>query len=54
MLDKEVLDVLACPKCRGDLEYDKNDDKLVCHSCHLKYAVKEDVPIMLIDEAEKF
>lgn len=54
MLDKELLDILACPKCKGDLEYDKENDKLICHTCRLKYAIKDNIPIMLIDEAEKF
>ncbi len=54
MLDKELLDILACPKCKGDLEYDVENEKLICHSCKLKYAIEDDIPIMLIDEAEKF
>ena len=51
-LDKELLNILACPKCKGDLEYDQEHEKLICHQCRLKYAIKEDIPIMLIDEAE--
>jgi uncharacterized protein YbaR (Trm112 family) len=54
MLDKELLDILACPKCKGDLEYDKANQKLICHACRLKYSIKDDIPIMLIDESEKF
>jgi uncharacterized protein YbaR (Trm112 family) len=58
MLEKELLDILACPKCKGDLEYktDKNNNKngqLICHQCNLIYRVEDDIPIMLIDEAEK-
>ena len=53
MLDKELLDILACPKCKGDLEYDQDNDKLICHACKLVYRVEDDIPIMLIDEAEK-
>jgi uncharacterized protein YbaR (Trm112 family) len=52
MLDKELLDILACPKCKGDLEYDRDNDKLICHACKLVYRVEDDIPIMLIDEAE--
>ena len=57
MLDKELLDILACPKCKGDLEYktDPADDRmgqLSCHQCRLIYRVEEDIPIMIIDEAE--
>ena len=54
MLDKELLDILACPKCKGDLEYDQENQKLICKECRLKYDIKEDIPIMLIDEAEAF
>ena len=54
MLDKELLEILACPKCKGELEYDREGDKLTCNACRLKYSVKDDIPIMLIDEAEEF
>jgi len=54
MLSKELLDILACPQCKGDLEYDQKNEKLICHACRLKYNIKDDIPIMLIDEAEKF
>ena len=54
MLKKELLDILACPKCKGDLEYDKKNQKLICHLCRLKYDIKDDIPIMLIDEAKSF
>jgi len=52
MLDKQLLDILVCPKCKGELEYDQPNEKLICHACKLKYAIKDDIPIMLIDEAE--
>lgn len=52
MLDKKLLDILVCPKCKGDLEYDKNKDRLICHKCKLAYPIKDDIPVMLIDEAE--
>jgi uncharacterized protein YbaR (Trm112 family) len=57
MLDKELLDILACPKCKGDLEYKTDQDndrngRLNCHQCRLTYRVEDDIPIMLIDEAE--
>ena len=54
MLNKELLDILACPKCKGDLVYDKDKNKLICNACRLKYDIKDDIPIMLIDEAESF
>lgn len=52
-LDKELLDILACPKCKGDLEYDRENEKLTCWACKLRYSIEDDIPIMLIDEAEK-
>ena len=54
MLDKELLDILACPKCKGDLDYDVENEKLICNECRLKYDIKDGIPIMLIDEAEQF
>lgn len=53
-LDKAVLEVLACPKCRGALEYREAESALLCHGCRLRYNVKNGIPIMLIDEAEPF
>ncbi|KPJ60808.1 MAG: tetraacyldisaccharide 4'-kinase [Latescibacteria bacterium DG_63] len=54
MLSDELLKVLACPKCKGELEYDRDNEKLICHACKLRYDIKDDIPIMLIEEAEKF
>jgi len=51
MLSKQLLDVIACPKCKGDLEYKKD---LFCKKCRLRYKVENDVPNMLIEEAEKY
>jgi uncharacterized protein YbaR (Trm112 family) len=53
MIDKKLLDILVCPKCKGDLEYDKKNDRLICNECKLAYPIKDDIPVMLIDEAEK-
>ena len=49
MLDEKLLEIIACPKCKGDLEY--TGEELICHACHLGYPVRDDIPIMLIDEA---
>ena len=54
MLDKKLLEILCCPKCKGDLHYDEANQKLICESCRLKYPVKDDIPVMLIDEAEDY
>lgn len=50
-VDKELLDILACPKCKGDLKITEKEDGLVCADCRLLYEIKDDIPIMLIDEA---
>ncbi|MCD6092402.1 MAG: Trm112 family protein [Candidatus Aenigmarchaeota archaeon] len=55
MLDEELLKILACPKCKGDIRYDKKENKLICDKCRLKYKILEgDIPDMLIEDAEKF
>jgi uncharacterized protein len=48
---KQLLDILVCPKCRGELEYRESEPALVCQKCRLKYPVRDGIPIMLIDEA---
>ena len=54
MVKQELLDILACPKCKGDLEYNEDEDTLTCPACRLIYRVEDDIPIMLIDEAETY
>lgn len=53
MLSKQLLDILCCPACRGDLLYSPAAGELLCLKCRLAYAVKDDIPVMLIDEARK-
>ena len=50
-VDSELLEILVCPKCKGDLEYRETESVLICHHCSLRYPVRDDIPIMLIDEA---
>lgn len=51
---KELLDILVCPNCRGELRYDEPGQTLTCvGECHYIYPVRDDIPIMLIDEATK-
>lgn len=50
-ISKELLDILACPKCKGDIQLNDSGDGLVCDHCRLMYPIKDDIPIMLIDEA---
>jgi len=52
-IDKDLLDILACPQCKGDLRLTENKDGLICEKCKLLYEIKDDIPIMLIDEAKK-
>lgn len=51
-LAPQLLAILVCPKCKGDLEYREAESSLVCHTDRLRYAIRDDIPIMLIDEAE--
>ncbi len=51
-LSPQLLAILVCPKCKGPLDYRESEPALVCPSCQLRYAVRDDIPIMLIDEAE--
>ncbi len=53
-VDEQLLEILVCPKCKGELEYRRDEDALLCHACRLRYEVREEIPIMLIDEAEPF
>jgi uncharacterized protein YbaR (Trm112 family) len=47
----QLLEILVCPKCKGVLEYREAEQALICHACQLRYPVRDDIPIMLIDEA---
>ena len=52
-IDKELLAILACPKCKGEISLTEKGDGLVCQACKLMYPIKDDIPVMLIDEAVK-
>ena len=51
MIDRELLEILACPACKADVEL--KDNKIVCVKCKRKYPIKDGIPIMLIEEAER-
>lgn len=51
MVEKELLEILACPKCKGDVELSEKDNGLICKKCGLLYPIKDDIPVMLIEEA---
>lgn len=66
MIDNELLEILACPACKSSLDYDEENEKLICRDenrptrefkrgerCGLIYPIRDGIPVMLIDEAEK-
>jgi uncharacterized protein YbaR (Trm112 family) len=52
-LDADLLAILACPNCRGDVDYKEAEQVIECRNCHYRYPVRDDIPVMLVDEAEK-
>lgn len=52
MIDKKLLDILACPLCKGKLSYDKAGERLICKIDRLAYPVRDGIPVMLEAEAE--
>ncbi|HNW34120.1 MAG TPA: Trm112 family protein [Candidatus Ozemobacteraceae bacterium] len=50
-IKKELLDILACPACHGEIVHDDANDTLNCKSCHRRYPIRDDIPVMLVDEA---
>jgi uncharacterized protein YbaR (Trm112 family) len=50
-ISKDLLDILACPKCKGDIKLTEKEDGLICDKCKLLYPIRDDIPVMLIDEA---
>lgn len=52
-LSQDLLDILACPKCRQPVKVNDDQTGLICDHCRLLYRIEDDIPIMLIDEAEE-
>lgn len=52
-VDPELLEILVCPNDRGEVEYLEDQGVIVCRECKYRYPVRDDIPVMLIDEAEK-
>ena len=48
----ELKEILACPKCKGELEFREAESRILCHACKLEYRIEDDIPVMLIDEAK--
>jgi uncharacterized protein YbaR (Trm112 family) len=51
-LSKDLLEILACPKCKGEIRLNAGGNGLICDQCRLLYEIRDDIPIMLIDEAK--
>ena len=52
-MDKKLLDILVCPVCKGELVYDKSNQELICKLDRLAFPIKDDIPVMLVDEARE-
>ena len=52
MLDPQLLEIIVCPRCKGDLVYQESPGSLTCEHCRLVYEVRDDIPILLLDEAK--
>ena len=50
-ISEELLEILVCPKCKGEIHLNEAGDGLICEACRLMYRIEDDIPIMLIDEA---
>jgi uncharacterized protein YbaR (Trm112 family) len=53
-LSRQLLEILACPKCKGEIAFDESQKQIVCHACQMAFPIRDDIPIMLIDEAMPF
>ncbi len=53
-LDPKLVELLACPKCHGPLEYDPEREVLRCPRCKLEYPIREGIPVLLLEEAKKY
>lgn len=52
-MDAKLLEILVCPLCKGPLIYRKAEQELICKPCRLAYPIRDDIPVMLEDEARK-
>lgn len=52
MVDPRLLEILVCPRCKGELEYKtEGNESLICEKCSIAFPVRDDIPVMLMDEA---
>ncbi len=52
-LNKQLLEILICPKCRGKVRFDEKQNGIICDHCKLLYETKDDIPVMLVEEAKE-
>jgi len=52
-MDSKLLDILVCPLCKGPLHYDRAAAELICRADRLAYPIRDDIPVMLVDEARR-
>ena len=52
-MDARLLDILVCPVCKANLEYRKAESELICRPCKLAFPIRDDIPIMLEDQARR-
>jgi uncharacterized protein YbaR (Trm112 family) len=50
-INPELLDILVCPKCKGQIYMDESQNNIICDNCRLRYEIRDDIPIMLIEQA---
>ena len=53
MIDPELMKILACPACKGEVYLEEAKEKIICKACGKKYPIRDGIPVMLIDEAEE-
>ena len=54
MIEQSLLDILACPQCKEAIHQDEEQGVLICDQCRLRFPVRDDIPVMLVEEAESF
>jgi uncharacterized protein YbaR (Trm112 family) len=52
-MDKTLLNILACPNCKGSVQHNKAKQELICSGCRLAYPIRDDIPVMLIEQARQ-
>lgn len=52
-LNKKLLEILICPQCRGKVRLDEKSNGIICDKCKLLYEIKDNIPVMLVEEAKK-